>query len=272
MIPHSSMYYGDDTRWFVATVVSISDPNKLGRVKVRIRGIHSDSIDDIPERDLPWAQVVLPPTEGGSSGIGSTVGIKPGAQVFGIFLDGKNSQLPLVVGSIAKVEGEKSSVGLTGQSNVEKAFNFFISIRGGEFTPEQACGMIGNFLKESGTAGDINPTALNKTEGSFGIAQWNPQFDESSPTGRKPGNRYDDLLHFCSERGLNFQELEPQLEFVKFELYNVAWTGLEQLRAAESVKEATVAFQNKYERPNAAAAGTADRIRFAENTLQEMEK
>lgn len=101
-------FYGDETRWWVGVVESVNDPIKQGRVKVRIYGIHSASSEDIPISALPWAQVVAPVTQGGTSGLnGTPIGIQPYAQVFGIFLDGKHSQLPLVLGSIPRVDGEK---------------------------------------------------------------------------------------------------------------------------------------------------------------------
>lgn len=103
-------FYGDETRWWVGVVESVNDPIKQGRIKVRIYGIHSASSEDIPISALPWAQVVAPVTQGGTSGLyGTPVGIQPYAQVFGIFLDGKHSQLPLVLGSIPRVDGEKPS-------------------------------------------------------------------------------------------------------------------------------------------------------------------
>ena len=103
MIPSSSQFYGDQTRWFVGRVININDPLEMGRIKVRIVGVHDNP--DIADGDLPWAQVIVPVTEGGSSGLGATTGIKEQAQVFGIFLDGVHSQLPLVVGSMPKFEG-----------------------------------------------------------------------------------------------------------------------------------------------------------------------
>jgi hypothetical protein len=107
MIPERyNDYYGDTTRWFVGRVVSIDDPKQLGRIQVRIYGIHSTNTLDIPDEDLPWAQVVVPINEGGTAGIGNNLGIQVYAQAFGIFLDGKNSQLPLVLGSIPKPEEE----------------------------------------------------------------------------------------------------------------------------------------------------------------------
>lgn len=99
-------FYGDHVRWFVGRVESISDPLKMGRVRVRIYGIHSADAKDIKESDLPWANVVAPITHGGTSGKnGTPVGLKPSAQVFGFFLDGKHSQVPLVLGSIPHFEG-----------------------------------------------------------------------------------------------------------------------------------------------------------------------
>jgi hypothetical protein len=98
-------YYGDNTRWFVADVIDHTPPYGYeGRVKIRIHGIHNPSTREIPQNDLPWAQVVLPTTEGGVSGLGRTPRLTSGATVFGFFMDGIASQVPLVVGSIPKTE------------------------------------------------------------------------------------------------------------------------------------------------------------------------
>ena len=98
-------FYGDQTRWFIGEVVDLNDPDKLARIKVKIYGIHDD--DSIQNSDLPFAQVVAPITEGGTNGLGNPLGIQVNALVFGIFLDGMDSQLPLILGSIPKFEGDK---------------------------------------------------------------------------------------------------------------------------------------------------------------------
>jgi len=272
MIPTNENFYGDSTRWFIGNVISINDPLELGRVKIRIFGVHTGNIDDIPEEDLPWAQVVTPTTEGGSSGIGANTGIKPMAQIFGIFLDGKNSQIPLVVGSIPKYETNRNPIDvtkaavatLTGNTNVEKAYNFFLSKAGGEFTPEQVCGIIGNLMVESGAnanRGDLNPLAFNEPEGSFGIAQWNPS--------KNAGNRLGALQDFCRERNYNYRELEPQLEFIKHELYSYSYFGLGLLRKTKTVEQASRVFEEYYERP--APGSTKNRVSFGEEILEKME-
>tara|TARA_Y100001963_G_scaffold159581_1_gene263889 strand:- start:6825 stop:8054 length:1230 start_codon:yes stop_codon:yes gene_type:complete len=97
-------FYGDSTRWFLGRVIDINDPLRAGRVKVRIYGLHTNSTLNIPTEDLPWAQVANPTNQGGSSGLGNNLGILPQAQVYGFFLDGVNSQMPLVLGSISKIE------------------------------------------------------------------------------------------------------------------------------------------------------------------------
>lgn len=103
--PIQGDFYGDQYRWFFGTVVNSAPPAGLeGRVKVRINGVHSPSTGDIPEKDLPWAQVLIPTTEGGVSGVGRIPQLQSGSFVFGVFLDGASSQIPLILGSLPRVE------------------------------------------------------------------------------------------------------------------------------------------------------------------------
>lgn len=105
-------FYGDNVRWFIGTVVSLADPTEMGRLKVRVIGVHGSAILD---SQLPWAQTVVPITEGGTNGLGNNVGIQVGARVFGFFMDGKNSQLPLIFGSMPKYEDESAGDRSTNQ-------------------------------------------------------------------------------------------------------------------------------------------------------------
>ena len=64
-------FYGDNVRWFVGTVINATPPAGLeGRVQVRIYGTHSGRTDEIPQRDLPWAQVMVNSSSYGVSGLG----------------------------------------------------------------------------------------------------------------------------------------------------------------------------------------------------------
>lgn len=275
MIPSARKdYYGDETRWFLGRVISINDPLKLGRVQVRIYGIHPESTADASTGELPWASVNVPTTEGGSSGIGTVVGLKPMAQVFGIFLDGKNSQLPLVIGSIPKFEvatervkyntlsigdenesfdqvntptkknkvpkSEIDDVFLEGSTNSERAYNYFLRLG---YADHICAGIVGNLLIESGPD-DIEPTKGSTVpgEGSWGIAQWNP-----SP---KAGDRLGNLKAYCANANLPVDSLYAQLSFIRYELEEVPEDfGYHQLLAATDIEEATRVFEEKYEKP-----------------------
>ena len=281
MIPSSPTFYGDQTRWFVGRVISIQDPLEMGRVKVRIVGIHDNN--EIRDGDLPWAQVVVPVTEGGSSGLGASTGIKEQAQVFGVFLDGVHSQLPLVVGSMPKFEADFTSAtniyqpnipshldpainknflppdkvdeeNLYGDTNIEKAYNFLITKEGLGLSPQAAAGVIGNFCEESGAnanGGDINPVAVSSIpgEGSFGIAQWNP-----APAA---GNRLGALQQFSADCNLTYTSLYAQLLWTRKELTTLPYLGYAELKRAETPKEAALIFMRKFERPGYQTERTA---------------
>ena len=87
--------------WFNGVVEDRQDPQKLGRLRVRCVGIHTDNKDDLPTSDLPWSQLIHPITSSGISGLGSSPGfIVEGTWVFGYFRDGVNMQEPMVIGSL----------------------------------------------------------------------------------------------------------------------------------------------------------------------------
>lgn len=71
------------------------------RYKVRIMGYHTADKNELPDRDLPWASVMLPVTAGGGTGgITETPTIAQGNFVYGFFLDGEDAQQPIIMGII----------------------------------------------------------------------------------------------------------------------------------------------------------------------------
>jgi len=91
----------DGFLWFYGVVEDREDPYQIGRVKVRCFGHHTGNKIDLPTKDLPWAQVMLPVTSAGISGIGQTpLGLVEGSHVFGFFRDGEDRQEPVVMGSM----------------------------------------------------------------------------------------------------------------------------------------------------------------------------
>lgn len=233
MKPILSEYYGDNTRWFIATVVDASPPYGFeGRVKIRVHGLHTSSTRLIPQKDLPWAQCVLPTTEGGVSGIGRMPQIQPNALVFGMFMDGMNSQTPIVVGSIPHVElpttiqlgqnaediGEDNKPEGLWQNLVEVVrpkdadiqndnsgnINNLVKLSREKtavkfflnlgYTVKQSIGMSSGLTLASGQR-----TGVNRQ--SRGLADF-------------PKERYTDLQNFSN----NYQQYFTQLEFIAYEL------------------------------------------------------
>ena len=78
--------------WFTGIVEDRQDPLNLGRVRVRILGRNGIDLNLLPTNNLPWAQVLLPTNNP------NPYPPKEGDQVFGMFIDGKNAQSPIILG------------------------------------------------------------------------------------------------------------------------------------------------------------------------------
>lgn len=85
---------------FYGVVEGTLDPEKMGRVRVRVLGAHTDNKTDIPTEDLPWATVSQPTTSAAISGVGTSPRILKGTHVIGFFRDGVNGQDPIITGTI----------------------------------------------------------------------------------------------------------------------------------------------------------------------------
>ena len=93
--------YFKQFQFFFGVVEDRQDPKKLGRVRIRAFGIHNDDKSDIPTDTLPWATPIMPFTSASISGIGtSPTGPVEGTWVFGFFADGKQMQMPMILGTL----------------------------------------------------------------------------------------------------------------------------------------------------------------------------
>lgn len=158
-------FYGDITRWFLGTVVNHQDPENLRRVQVRIHGIHPNDHTNLQNADLPWATVLAPTTSGGTSGIGSAPALLPGSQVFGIFLDGKMSQLPMVMGSIPHISVPSEQQTQNNQNVIRSNPSTNIGYSPGQIDPglARAAGITSSASRSAGGA-NLKDSALTVNE------------------------------------------------------------------------------------------------------------
>jgi len=113
-------------RWFMGVVEDRTDPLKLGRVKVRIAGLHTDvklsNFDlgvGIQTNDLPWAHVSTPANTASINGIGqSPTGIVEGTWVVGFSRDVSYNDL-VIIGTLGGISHKTNpSVGFSDPNGV----------------------------------------------------------------------------------------------------------------------------------------------------------
>ena len=93
----------------IDTVMSQSG-GKGHRVKVRIIGYHPWT-DELPEEDLPWAEVLDTPNVGsGQLSRGETMNLVGGETAVGFFLDGDDAQQPVIFGLLHRSGGTLDSI------------------------------------------------------------------------------------------------------------------------------------------------------------------
>lgn len=117
----------DSFKWWFGVVEEIatdgSPQSELGQVRVRIIGYHTTDKKVLPDNKLPWASVLQPTTNAAVNSHRQTAnGLSAGSFVVGFFIDGDDSQQPIVIGSLyskLQVEGllDNGSVTQLGKEN-----------------------------------------------------------------------------------------------------------------------------------------------------------
>jgi hypothetical protein len=118
----SQGYAGTDLinfQYFFGVVEDRQDPLKMGRVRVRAFGVHTEDRSKIPTESLPWATPIMPYTSASISGIGeSPTGPVEGTWVFGFFVDGKQLQQPMIMGTLAGAPEAYNDLGFNDPNKV----------------------------------------------------------------------------------------------------------------------------------------------------------
>ena len=127
--------------------------------------------------------------------------------------------------------GNTADINLEGNDNAEKIWNFFKS-KG--LTDEQTAGIMGSLWGESN---HFQPDLVEAGNGiGYGIAQWS--------FGRRTN-----LENYAKEKGKPVSDLGVQLNFLWQELEGPENRALNMVKSASTVREATIAWTNGFERP-----------------------
>ena len=112
-------FQGLRSNFYTGVVEDRNDPLYLGRVRVRIYGLHTDDKSKIASPDLPWSDVLMPTTSPSLSGLGlSPHGLVEGSTVMGFFRDEEDMQNFVVIGSLF---GKPSNTWKIPQNNPDNA-------------------------------------------------------------------------------------------------------------------------------------------------------
>ena len=96
----------DGFHWFIGVVEDRNDPLKVGRVRVRAVGYHTENKTILPTEDLPWATVMTSTESSGMSGLGTTPHfLVLGTHIVGFFRD-VDCQEPVIMGALPGAPGQ----------------------------------------------------------------------------------------------------------------------------------------------------------------------
>ena len=94
-----------NNNFYIGVVEDRHDPRAMGRVRVRVFGLHSDDrVNEVPIDSLPWSMVMQPANS--SSTAGAISQLVEGTWVLVMYID-PNQQDPLVIGALPSTIGSQ---------------------------------------------------------------------------------------------------------------------------------------------------------------------
>ena len=208
-------------------------PGFKHRVKVRIIGYHTADVTQLKDDDLPWALVMLPVTAGsGSGGNSQTPRFAGGEFVLGFFLDGENSQQPVIFGILGNSTqtllsktippGGAGYIPISGYpSNGKKVPPHAIKTSGqiesqmtaNNATPAVPTGSAGGTAQTKISSNKPNPTQSPNSEGSQSTGDIKTQHQEA----QQQDNKEYSLGNACKSNKKELNGIQKAIKnFIKF--------------------------------------------------------
>lgn len=167
---------------YQGVVVDRDDPYRMGRVRVRVVGIHDICEEEIPNSVLPWAKVLFPVSNPSNQGVqGFSSGLMIGSVVLVCFLDeySEEYQNPLVLGSLSQIHFEESNE----ENNCKNGFK--PEPENTEQTPVEVAYTTNIYNEDQNECIIINKTTRDKKENQTSASEvsYNPQSDDDKIYG-----------------------------------------------------------------------------------------
>ncbi len=123
----------------------------------------------------------------------------------------------------------------SGASNAERVFKFLVA-QG--LTANQAAGVVGNMMQESGGGTfNLDPAITNPSSGAYGIVQWYAE-------------RKTALINYATSVGKPVYDVDMQINFLWKELTTSYKTSvLDPIRATKDLREPTLIWLERFEIP-----------------------
>jgi len=157
---------------------------------------------------------------------------------------------------LSKIEYEEtidsSDIPQTGPISPNQVISFFV---GKGLTPEQSAAIAGNLFQES----NLNPSAINKKSGAFGLAQWYK-------------TRFDGLKQYMLNKNMELSNPIGQLEYIWEELQTTEKRAFNLFKDETTLKGMVRTFARKYERMGIFEANMQKRIGYARQFLNQYDR
>jgi hypothetical protein len=196
----------DPSNW-VGVIENSHDKLNIGMYKVRIIGLHSPNVEEVPVDNLPWAHAALPVSQSRTTSIA-----KPGEWVIGYFLDPETLQYPIIIGILPGIQSTEV-VNITSSGS-----------RVGSYSHNKSAGFVPQLTKEQADKTPVLPPGvITRSVGQPTTAPLSRGVYESSTISVADAN----LAHACDFKF----KLRFDIAIEKLKIYEFVQKAREAIKA-----------------------------------------
>jgi hypothetical protein len=196
----------DPNNW-VGVIENSHDKLNIGMYKVRIIGLHSPNVEEVPVDNLPWAHAALPVSQSRTTSIA-----KPGEWVIGYFLDPETLQYPIIIGILPGIQST-NVVNITSSGS-----------RVGSYSYNKSAGFVPQLTQEQADKTPVLPPGVvTRSVGQPTTAPISRGVYESSTISVADAN----IEHVCDFK----KKLRYDIAIAKLQIYEFVQKAREAIKA-----------------------------------------